>query len=344
MASLPRLGSRLGDTWLDLSGPCAAPAADSCACLSASLVSALANPQAWQTPPPMGLPELRQALAARLGLDPAGLAITSGVRGSVRTLTRESGRLIIERPGFSGIERAGLASGAHVRAAPWHEILSGFPGEAPATIWLTHPARNPDGRSLTSDEQARLSDLTCGHHLLVVNQTYRWCEQATPPPLGAVLVGSLHKLIGGGVRLGWLYQEPGLPPLVTGRRPGEPPGPWQAAWAGFIRAGGLETLADRTLRAAQARCQRFVAALGEDRGSAWPYHAGPATVLAWPSPTTQEQLLSAFTAAGVSAGPGAAFGCPPASVRLSFTGIRDADVADAVRRTRTVIKTIGRPA
>lgn len=316
----------------------------------ASLAEALDRDQAWRTPPRAGHPELRAALGEHLGLDHAMLAVTSGVRASLSRLLHGSTRLILERPTFLELGIVAKATGTRVTLAGLHTILAGRANDTAATLWLTHPARNPDGRSLTGEEVGRLAELVPAFHRVVVNRTYQWCRPG-PLPSSVTQVGTLHKLAGGGMRVGWIWPMP--PGYDRVPSDGGPPAPWQLALASFIRAGGLTQLS-LGLTSAQAQRRRFAALLAagpdDDRCGDHQYdddhcnddHCGDGPHLLMPVPVgiPEADAVARFADAGVLVSPGSAFGAP-GSLRLAFGGHTDQEVAVAAERIDNLMATAG---
>lgn len=271
---------------------------------------------------------LRHALADHLGVPAAELAVTSGIRGQVASLLAGATALVVERPTFLSVPRLAAQYGVPVVALDWEDILDGRGVPEGATVWVTSPARNPDGRTLTRAEADRLDELAGAGRRVVVNQAYHWCVPDAPRPRAAILVGSLHKLAGGGTALGWQVTPGGAGP----DRPaaGGPPTAWQHAWASFIGAGGLELLAEAALEAPARRCRRFASAVRLPSGVELRYGDGPSLSLLLPDGTSEEAAVEALGGQGLAVGAGAAFGWDRAAVRLSFTGVSESQVAGCV--------------
>lgn len=301
------------------------------------LDTALSEPGVWQTVPRPGLPRLRAALAAHFGVAPERLTVTSGVRSSVPGLLHGVRHLVMERPTFAHVARLAQQSGVDVTVCPDPLARLGEPDGSRTLVWVTSPARNPDGWSLSRPE-AETAAATCQRPdgpRLVVNQAYHWLHPDAPRPPSATLVGTLHKLVGGGVSLGWLAQPVGEP-IVERPAAGGPPGPWQLAWARYIEEGGLDRLAARTLVPARQRCEEFLrrlTAAGVRTG-----HCGLSALLPLPDGVTEQAAVDTLREAGLAVSPGSAFLAETPSIRVSFTAVSDAAVepcADAVARLLT---------
>ena len=292
------------------------------------LAASIAGPEAWETSPRTGARPLRTAFAEYLRAPVDQVAVTTGIRGALPGLLSGARRLVVERPGFRSVRRLAVESGVETIALTWEEMFDGGHLDDGTVVWLTSPARNPDGRTLTKAEAARLDMLSARCRAIVVNQAYLWCAPQAPVPREAIRIGSLHKLAGGGVHLGWRISPGGAGP----ERPacGGPSTAWQLAWAAFIVAGGLDRLARRALREPQRRCHEFVTGLRPPAGVGVSYACGPSLLLEMPASWAEDEAGAAFRAEGLAAGLGAAFDGPRPSLRLCFTGVTDEQVPSAV--------------
>lgn len=291
--------------------------------------AALAEPGVWSTAPRTGLPRLREALARELGLKVGELAVGTGVRAQSAEMLADAESLIIEHPTFSDIPQLARERGVTVLARTWEEILAGDDVSGNTVVWITSPARNPDGRTLTPAEARRLDELASNCRRVVVNQTYHWVAPQAPRPRDAVLLGSLHKIAGGGSAVGWQSTPGGAGP----GRPagGGPPTAWQLAWAAFAEQGGLRPLAEHALQAPSLRCRRFADSLRLPAGVRLLCGEGPSLLLAFSRHLDEHTVCSAFARCGLKVGAGSAFGWRGTAVRMSFTGVADTALRDCVR-------------
>lgn len=315
---------------LDLTGPNAGWPAESQALWRRSLHAAELDATAWDTPPATGTQQLRAALAAELELPVEGLAVTGGIRGRVPVLLAGAERLLIEQPSFRSIPVLARRTGIDVVEAGWEQILATADVDPGRVLWMTSPARNPDGRTLAEAEARRLEELSGRSLRVVVNQAYLWCAPDSPRPQSATLIGSLHKLAGGGAMLGWQWTEaPAGPHRPAG---GGPPMIWQRAWAAFLEGGGLPRLVRHALIAPSRRCAQFRAALPASPGVRVSPGAGPSLIIELDSVLSDVELVDVFASEAVLVGAGSAFGQGGCTVRLCFTGVDDDDIAGCVER------------
>lgn len=297
---------------------------------------ASSDPDVWRCPEPAGDGRLRSALAYQLGVPVDRLVVTAGVRACAQVIGEARMTVRLERPGFSGIASALRAAGADVTFCSWGEMIrEQDTGQRPATLWLTNPGRNPDGRSLTENERQVLSQRCAKGVRVVINNLYRWHCGGNEPVSGATLVGSLSKIAGSGCRLGWLLLAHPLDEQAVSRLAARPPALWQRAWAYFLEETGL-----RPFRHGQiARCLAAKDAFRSAAESWLPRSArsadGPSILLSFPG-LAETDLIGRLRRAGVRAGAGSDFGCTVSSARLCFTNVPEADARAAARRLAVV--------
>lgn len=321
------------------------------------VAQACAEREAWHTPPPRGEPRLRAALAGLLGHDPQFLSITSGLRAQVRPVLAgaragaraadgaRAGRLRLEAPSFADV--AALARWVPCPVSRWSDAdlrdPSGFDLAAADVLWLTHPARNPDGRTLLPAEIARVAECTPACARVVVNETYRWSDPLAGRVPDAVHAGSLSKILGGGAKVGWLADQ-----RSQGRGPppeGGPPRPWQRALARFIDEGGLTRHLDRGWRVADALAGRLRHALRAATGSGPPpgSRSGHLLLLAQAEPgfvvEPRGDLAGQFARRGLRVLPGPAFDAETGTVRMSLEGLHPDDYEDVERIVVHILRT-----
>ncbi|MFE3760189.1 aminotransferase class I/II-fold pyridoxal phosphate-dependent enzyme [Streptomyces sp. NPDC059104] len=270
--------------------------------------------RAWQ-----GDESLRDQLGRVLGLDPEHLTITSGVRAAALTYARTERVIVMERPGFDGATFALRDSRSRLLHRSWEHLLQ---GELPAgsALWLTHPARNPDGRTLTHAELRLLTDRIAQGHRVVLNSAYHWYAPTATRPEGADLVGGLHKIAGLGARIGWVHSRDyfarARPEIIATT----PPQPWQRAWALFAAEGGLEDLAAWVTCRARTAVQVFGAAVGEPYAPLIP-DTGPHALLPLAPGTDEKTAREAVARDGFVLTAGSCYGPSRPALRATFTDV-----------------------
>jgi DNA-binding transcriptional MocR family regulator len=263
-----------------------------------------------------GLPSLRSELAHVLACRPEDVVVTGGVRSAISALGGLLARTVVERPGFTGIRYVLQACGYQVLQAN-----QGQPAPDNAALWITHPCRNPDGRSLTSSELEKL--VAMPWKLIVINEAYRWYRKdkfpAAPDDPRVVHVGSLSKVLGPGARIGWIRGEAARFLEGHAQRAAAPGPVSQNAWALFLRRQGIrlaEPMIDEVLLARQLFCSAAGDAVIESCAGSGP------TLLATVGPRWGgAEGVFRLTERGVSVGAGPEFDASEMQVRLAFTGV-----------------------
>jgi DNA-binding transcriptional MocR family regulator len=275
----------------------------------AAMTRALADVDPSLRAPLGGDRMLREHLACELGVTTDRVVITSGVRSAAVAVVRHASRVLVERPTFLGVPSLLSAAGIQVTSAPWERIGDAEDG---AAVWVTVPARNPDGKSPDAALLAVLREMIASGRTVVSNTTYQWfAPQAVPE--GVVCVGTLHKLAGPGAQLGWVIDPQGGRDTDEALWFAAPPLHWQRAWGYFIGAGGLTVLRDRHADLATARTA-FLAALGFEVAG-----AGPHVLLRVAS--SEEDAVAAAAAAAIRVSPGAAFAATEPAIRVCLFGL-----------------------
>ncbi len=172
--------------------------------------------------PDGGSTELRQAIGARFGLDPARIVCGAGSDDLIYQLCLAYGgpgtELVMSEHGFSIYEIAGQYAGCRVRKAPERRLTADVDAllaqvsEATRLVFLANP-NNPTGTMLPRGEVERLRAGLPGDVLLVLDAAYAEYVERPDYEAGAALVDAgddtvmtrtFSKIWGlGGARLGW---------------------------------------------------------------------------------------------------------------------------------------------
>jgi DNA-binding transcriptional MocR family regulator len=320
----------MGERILDLTGPWPPPGAECRRRWLAAGERAAAEDGAWLTAFPVGDAQVREHLAATFGTSADRLVLTGGIRAGAAALARTARRVLIECPTFAGVPPIFTSAGCEVRLRPWEALVGEQRRWSPDLVWVTSPARNPDGRSVPPE---LLAELAAGAGRVVVNEVYRWFAAPAPPPVGCLVLGSTSKLAGGGSRIGWLHHPDGPVEPTPAERATAPAHLLQRTWAHFLAAGGLAALDRSTVQPVARAGAAYRAAAGlPATGDAMPF-----LVLDAAPGVPEAELVDAFSRRGLRVGPGAAFHAPDPTVRVCFTGLSEAQAADAGGRTRALV-------
>jgi DNA-binding transcriptional MocR family regulator len=169
---------------------------------------------------PSGHPALRAALAARyrdLGVPTTAdqILVTTGAQQALalltRALVRPGDEVLVEAPTYPGALDLFREAGAVVRA---DDDLAGALGRGKPVLVYAMPAfRNPSGTSWSPLERRRLIRVA-GDVPVIFDEVLAELDltgaPVRPPDAEAVTVGSLSKVVWGGLRVGWVRADASL--------------------------------------------------------------------------------------------------------------------------------------
>ncbi|MEA5457135.1 PLP-dependent aminotransferase family protein [Sinomonas sp. JGH33] len=228
---------------------------------------------------PRGLPELREALAARLArtrgltVDPNAIIVTAGTTDALRQLLPElpPGPVGIEDPGYRAAVETARSFGRDVVDLPAGgpvESLTGF-----AAAYVTPAHQHPLGRVMPAAERLSLLDAARSADALVIEDDYdsEFRYDVAPVPALAALdrervayVGTAAKSVIPTLRLGWLVPPPDVLEAIVRRREVTHAGaawPSQRALLTLLRDGWLDKAVKAARRVYAERAPRVAAAL-----------------------------------------------------------------------------------
>lgn len=308
---------------------------------------------------PMGVPELRKAVADRytargLPTSPDEILVTSGALHAwnllLRALTRPGAAVVAEQPTYPAVLDAALAHHLRVHPLPvgpegWDLAQLGRPARPPVLAHLALDGQNPTG--LWADEATRRR-LLAGLHpatVIAVDETLAelWYDApvARPAPAFAprgrtvVTLGSMSKSFWAGLRVGWVRAPVDLVRRLAAVRAGQD---LATAVLDQLVAVRLLAEADRVLpdRRALLAARRDVlfGALAE-HAPGWRAARPQGGMAAWVElgDTSSTRLAQRALLAGVRVTPGPRFtltGTHDRWVRLPFTQPPDR-LVEAVR-------------
>lgn len=237
---------------------------------------------------PLGLPALRREIAAllsRSGLptSEAEVLVTTGAQQAINlaaaVLVRPGDRVLVENPSFSGTLDALRASGASLVpvAADRHgvdvdAVAAAMDRCAPVALYVMPSFHNPTGALMSESRRRRLSRLSAGRGLVVIEDNalehVRLGPESRPPPVAAfapeapvLTVGSVSKVLWAGLRVGWLRAS-------------------EALIARFVHAKAVHDLGSPVLsQAITARLLPRLAAISEQRSREHGAHVARAVEL-----------------------------------------------------------------
>jgi 2-aminoadipate transaminase len=320
-----------------------------------------------------GYAPLREWLAARHGVEPARVVVTSGsLQGFVflcEQLVSPGARVLVEAPTYDRPIKILKRLGAEIVGVPMDDeglqldalerALSA--GEKPAFLYTIATFQNPSGRTLSVERRRRVAELAREQGLLVLeDDPYGLVRyEGTAPPTIFELEGgtnvayasSFSKTIAPGVRVGYFV----LPAELAARMEAlavstyiSPPFLTQATVHEFVRRGNFEPNLERVRGLLGARRDAMLEALEEHMpdGAAWSHPEGGYFI--WLDlPDDPGDLLARAEAAGVTFVKGTDFfadGSGARSLRLAFSFVSPDEVREGVARLAGALRGAPAPA
>ena len=323
---------------------------------------------------PEGHVALREQIATHVDgevLDPDQVIVTTGAQQALdivyRTLLQPSDVAVTESPTFTGSLLAMRATGARVIGVPVDE--DGLDVDALEAVLARHEVRllslqatchNPTGVDLSPERRERLMRLAVDRNMFVVeDRVYsdlRY-EGDAPPPLrlsapGHVLeVNSLSKVVGGGLRIGWINARgPVLGRLAAMKQASDfhTPTPVQHMAARYLAGDGYARQLERSLPYYRERRDAIMAAL--EKHLAGEYEAaspagGHHVWVTLKRPVEERTLYAEAVRHGMSFTPGGAVTAERhqrTSLRLSFSLLEPDELEEGVRRLARALREVRR--
>ena len=314
--------------------------------------------------PAGGYGPLRAWIAERHGVDSDRVVLTNGSLQGLAFLAAQlvsRGRVLVETPTYDRPLKLLADLGADVHGIPLDEegldvdaLESELRGGPPASFLYTIPTfQNPSGRTLSTERRRRLVELAREHGLAVVEDDpyglVRF-EGESPPTIfelaggeGIVYGSSFSKTIAPGARVGYLVLPDDLASVVTAAATATYITPsliGEAAVYEFVRRGLFEPNLERVSAELGARRDAMLAALERELGDAARWSRPEGGYFLWlelADGVDASELLARAEAAGVTFVPGADFGGPPNSLRLAFSFVDAAAVAEGIARLASLL-------
>jgi 2-aminoadipate transaminase len=310
-----------------------------------------------------GYGPLRGWIAERHGVDPERVVLTNGSLQGLAFLARElvpKGRVLVEMPTYDRPLKLLAELGAAVHGIPLDDegldvdALAAELRAGPASFLYTIPTfQNPTGRTLSPERRHRLVEIAREYRLLVLEDDpyglVRF-EGEAPPSLfelaggdGVVYGSSFSKTIAPGARVGYLVLPDDLAQAVTASATATyitPSLVGEAAVFEFLRRGLLETNLARVRDGLRERRDAMLTALEQELGDAARWSRPEGGYFLWlelGGGVDTHELLERAQAAGVTFVPGGDFGGPANSLRLAFSFVDAAAVAEGIARLASLV-------
>ena len=320
-----------------------------------------------------GYGPLREWIAARHGVEPARVVITSGsLQGFVflaEQLVRNGSRVLVEAPTYDRPIKILRRLGADIVGLPMdddglqldalEDALAS--GEKPAFLYTIATFQNPSGRTLAEPRRARIAELAREHELLVLEDDPYGLVRYEGEPLPSIFelegganvayASSFSKTIAPGVRVGYFVLPPALAAQIEALAVStyiSPPFMTQATVHEFLRRGNFEPNLERVRGLLKARRDAMLDALEEHMpdGATWSRPEGGYFI--WLDlPDDLGDLPARADAAGVPFVKGTDFfadGGGTSSMRLAFSFVSPDEIAEGIATLAGLLRGAPSPA
>ena len=335
-------------------------------CLAVELIAACAraaveaDPSVLAYGPGGGYPPLREWLAARHGVEPSRIVLTSGGLQGIafwfeEVLAQRPGRVLVEGPTYDRPLKLLARLGAEVVALPLDDEgldPDGLERELAAggvSFLYTIPTfQNPSGRTLSTGRRRRLVELVRTHELPVLeDDPYGLVRyEGEPPPSlheleGGELVtyaSSFSKTVAPGIRVGWFVLPEALAARLEARAVEtyiSPPFLSEATVYELARREAFEPNVERIRGLLRARRDAMLAALERELAGRATWSRPEGGYFLWVDlPGDAGELLPRAESAGVTFVKGADFYPGGAggghSARLAFSYASTSEIDEGV--------------
>ena len=313
-----------------------------------------------------GVPELREAIAARYGVPVSQVQITTSSQQGIDVCTRvfvNPGDIILaDDPVYLGAlqsfraYRADVRSIQSVMAGPDHSVIAGSDRQSPVKfIYVIPDFNNPSGKTMTLEERKELvriaRELDC---LIVEDSPYRELRYSGEPvvsirelaPERTLQLGSFSKIFAPGFRLGWIIgPEELLEQIYVCKQCLDlcPPVFDQYLAAEFLTSGALDRNLQHSIEIYRRRRDKMVALLEKymPEGVSWTYPEGGLFLwLTLPEEVDTVALYDKALAEGVAYVAGSFFhkdGSHRNTMRLNFSFIAEEKMEPGIQLLASLV-------
>ena len=253
--------------------------------LADALARAARRPGAWHRPPLSGVPELRAALAAPTGVDPADVLVVpggqAGMSAALRGLVPPGSAVAVESPTYLGVLVTARAAGLRPVPVPVDgeglrpDLLAEAIGRCGARLVYCQPAyANPTGTVMPATRRAEILEVVREAGAFLLEDDYaRWLgiDGAPPPPMvcddpdgHVVHLSSLTKATAPSMRIGALVARGPAAARLRAQRVVDDffvPAPMQEAAVELLAAAGWRRHLTALHRALATRRDALLAAV-----------------------------------------------------------------------------------
>ncbi|HLX32919.1 MAG TPA: PLP-dependent aminotransferase family protein [Gaiellaceae bacterium] len=312
-----------------------------------------------------GYGPLREELAARHGVEPGRVLVTSGsLQGFVflaEQLVKPGTRVLVEAPTYDRPLRILTRLGAEIVTVPMDEeglIPDELPQGEFAFLYTIPTFQNPSGRTLSLERRRRLAELARERGLLVLEDDPYGLVRYEGEPLPSLFeladseqvayCSSFSKTVAPGVRVGWFVLPPQLAAEIEALAVStyiSPPYLSQATVLEFLRSGNFGPNLERVNGLLRERRDAMLEALERElpEDATWTRPDGGYFVwLDLPSGPSAAELLARAEEAGVTFVKGSDF-FPGGrggerSARLAFSFVSPDEISDGIGRLGGLVR------
>ena len=320
-----------------------------------------------------GYPPLREWIAARHGVEPARVVVTSGsLQGFVflaEQLVQAGTRVLVEAPTYDRPLKILTRLGADIVGLPMDDdglqldalerALAG--GAKPAFLYTIATFQNPSGRTLSEERRKRIAELAREHELLVLEDDpyglVRYEGAALPTIFeleggtNVAYASSFSKTIAPGVRVGYFVLPPALAAQMEALAVStyiSPPFMTQATVHEFLRRGNFEPNLERVRGCSRRGATRCSTRSSGSCPTAPRWSRPEGGYFIWLDlPAEAGDLLARAEAAGVTFVKGTDFfadGGGTKSLRLAFSFVSPEEITDGIEKLAGLLRGAPSPA
>jgi DNA-binding transcriptional MocR family regulator len=328
--------------------------------------------------PAEGLYDLRERLAMRgrehgFATDADEIVITSGAQQAISLAVRavlEPGRTVaLESPTFAGLLHSARATGARVLGIPVDEhgldvdaLERQLQRHEVSLVALQTSCQNPTGASLSEERRQRLAELAVERNLFILeDRVYSDIRFEGEPvrslreliPGHVIYVNSLSKIVGGGLRMGWVAARGAVRDriaLLKLEADFHSPTLIQHICARWLASGAYDRHVAGTLPFYRERRDALLAALERHLPGEYRVNVPRGGHHLWVTltrPIDERALYAEAVRTGVTFTPGGAISVErrsQTSVRLSYSLLDPPELDEGVRRLGRAIREVRRRA
>jgi DNA-binding transcriptional MocR family regulator len=334
--------------------------------LTAAMARAVRRPNAWATPPPDGVLELRSWFGQELGVEAADVLICPGAQGALsatfRALVPYGSPVLFAVPTYPGALAVARNAGLVAVPVPTDEggvkpelLEQAFDRTGASVLYLQPTYANPDGHVLESARRAEVLAIARRTGAFIVEDDWaRWLGhgQAPPPPLirddedGRVItINSLTKVAAPSLRIGAVSARGPIAQRIKSMRLVDDffvSQPLQEAALELVVSAGWQAHLRALSAALRDRCATLTRSVARHLPNcSFVYPGGGLHLwLELPRGLDAETIAEGAALRGVAVMPGGFYtigeGANP-HLRLSYASIEASQIDEAVRRLAEVV-------